>query len=36
MASDRVAQQITDDAHPKPAAKPARSPAKATSSGKPK
>jgi len=26
--SDRVAQQITEDAHPKPAAKPARTPAK--------
>jgi len=34
--SDRIAQQITDDAHPKPTAKPARTPAKpATKSTKP-
>ena len=36
IASDKVAQQVTEDAHPKPAAKPARVPAKATSSTKPK
>jgi len=35
--SDRVAQQIADDAHPKPATKPAKTPAKpGTSSTKPK
>ena len=35
--SDRVAQQIADDAHPKPAAKPAKAPAKpGTSSTKPR
>jgi hypothetical protein len=36
IASDRVAQQITEDAHPKPAAKPAKAPTKGTSSTKPK
>lgn len=37
MESDRVAQQVTEDAHPKPAAKPTRAPAKAgTSTSKPK
>jgi hypothetical protein len=30
MESDRVAQQVTEDAHPKPAAKPTRAPAKTT------
>ena len=34
--SDRVAQQIADDAHPKAAAKPAKTPAKAGTSSKPK
>ena len=37
MESDRVAQQIAEDAHPRPAAKPARTSAKpGTSSSKPK
>src|SRR5271166_1408739 len=34
--SDRVAQQIADDAHPKSAAKPAKTPAKPGTSSKPK
>jgi len=36
MESDRVNQQIADDAHPKAAAKPAKAPAKGASSTKPK
>lgn len=36
MESDRVAQQVTEDAHPKPAAKPTRTPAKPAASSKPK
>jgi hypothetical protein len=36
MESDRVDQQIAEDAHPKPAAKPSKAPAKkGTSSTKP-